>query len=226
VKPPGYADRYTALQAEKPKRDDPRFAVPGWKKGLGFAAATLAGTFNPHVNAGELYHHILAGPYEQALGDWSEREGAIKQEAGLADTEAQMRQRDEAAELAKSKAAQPTKRQYENIQQLHADAVQDAIGRGVDPSKDPKVWQIEDSIQRIQKPTADKTPNDFEQFYKDYITDNHLPDSAHNRLMARQECCSALAVLCTSHGLSSGLLWRGPNHARHKKQKPRFQCRK
>jgi hypothetical protein len=37
----------------------------------------------------------------------------------------------------------------------------------------------------------DKPGNDFEQFYKDYITDNNLPDSAHNRLMARKEFAAA-----------------------------------
>jgi len=29
--------------------------------------------------------------------------------------------------------------------------------------------------------------NDFEKYYKDYITENHLPDSAHNRILARGE---------------------------------------
>jgi hypothetical protein len=104
VKPPGFAERYGALQAEKPQRTDPKFAVPGWKKALGFAAATLGGTFNPRVNAGELYHNVLAGPYEKALGDWTQKEGAIKTEAGLADTEAQMRQRDELAKAESAKA--------------------------------------------------------------------------------------------------------------------------
>jgi hypothetical protein len=33
--------------------------------------------------------------------------------------------------------------------------------------------------------------DDFEKFYKDYITDNHLPDSAHNRLLARKEFAAA-----------------------------------
>jgi hypothetical protein len=50
----------------------------------------------------------------------------------------------------------PPKKQFENIAQLHADAVQEAITRNVDPAKDPKVLQIEDSIQRIQKETPVK----------------------------------------------------------------------
>ena len=44
--------------------------------------------------------------------------------------------------------------------------------------------------QTKQDVKPEKTPpagNDFEQYYKDYITENHLPDSAHNRLLARQE---------------------------------------
>jgi hypothetical protein len=46
------------------------------------------------------------------------------------------------------------------------------------------------AIAAAAKPKQEKL-NDFEQFYKDYITDNHLPDSAHNRLLARQEYAKA-----------------------------------
>ena len=36
-----------------------------------------------------------------------------------------------------------------------------------------------------------KPGNDFEQYYKDYLTDNNLPDSSHNRLRARKEYAQA-----------------------------------
>src|SRR6185312_7638064 len=41
------------------------------------------------------------------------------------------------------------------------------------------------------KPPAETKLNDFEQYYKDYITENNLPDSAHNRLLARKEYAAA-----------------------------------
>lgn len=91
---PGFAERFATLQSEKPQRNDPRFAVPGWKKGLGFAASVLGGTFNPRVNAGELYHHVVAGPYEQALGDWQEKGKGLEEEAKLAEQEQRMKQLD------------------------------------------------------------------------------------------------------------------------------------
>lgn len=42
----------------------------------------------------------------------------------------------------------------------------------------------------LKEPT-EKTPNDFEQYYKDYLIDNNLPDSSHNRIMARKEYAAA-----------------------------------
>ena len=39
---------------------------------------------------------------------------------------------------------------------MYASAVQDALQRGVDPGKDPKVQQLADSITSIQKPAATK----------------------------------------------------------------------
>jgi hypothetical protein len=45
--------------------------------------------------------------------------------------------------------------------------------------------------QAKQDVKPEKPGNDFEQFYHDYITDNHLPDSAHNRLMAREQFAKA-----------------------------------
>lgn len=38
-----------------------------------------------------------------------------------------------------------------------------------------------------KKTTKAEKLNEFEQFYQDYIKDNNLPDSAHNRLIARRE---------------------------------------
>lgn len=42
----------------------------------------------------------------------------------------------------------------------------------------------------LKEPQA-KTPNDFEQFYADWLKDNNFPDTAHNRLMARSKFAAA-----------------------------------
>ena len=64
-------------------------------------------------------------------------------------------------------------------------AVHDAIQNGRDLSKDPKVTQLADAITAIQKQPTEKTQNDFEQYYSQYLKDNRLPDTAANRLKAR-----------------------------------------
>lgn len=53
------------------------------------------------------------------------------------------------------KKAEPEK--LENMQQLYAQAVQDAVGRGVKPEDDPKVQQYADAITSLQKTTGTKT---------------------------------------------------------------------
>jgi hypothetical protein len=50
---------------------------------------------------------------------------------------------------------------------------------------------ISDWMQLKANSAPEKAGNDFEQFYKDYITDNNLPDSAHNRILARREYSAA-----------------------------------
>ncbi len=83
--------------------------------------------------------------------------------AGIADTAAQEAQRRALAD----KALRETPDKPVALAQLHADAVADAMKRGVDPSKDPQVLQIEDSIQRIQKepaPKGDTATGDAEKY--------------------------------------------------------------
>jgi hypothetical protein len=50
---------------------------------------------------------------------------------------------------------------------------------------------VADFFKAQQSARPDPKLNDFESFYKDYITDNNLPDSAHNRLLARKEFAAA-----------------------------------
>jgi hypothetical protein len=45
--------------------------------------------------------------------------------------------------------------------------------------------------QAKQDTKAPPKQTDFEQFYKDYLTDNKFPDTAHNRLLARSQFAAA-----------------------------------
>jgi hypothetical protein len=63
---------------------------------------------------------------------------------------------------------------------------------------DFEAWQAQNPGKQIGdwlKLKADNAPekagNDFEQYYKQYITDNNLPDSSHNRILARKEYSAA-----------------------------------
>ena len=85
-------------------------------------------------------------------------------------------------------AAKPDKA---NTAEMYSEAVQDAIKRGVDPASDPKVQEIAAAITALQKQPAEKTENDFEQYYQKYLGDNGLKDSARNRLKARKDYSTA-----------------------------------
>lgn len=73
----------------------------------------------------------------------------------------------------------------DKLETQYGAAVHDAIQNGRDLSKDPKVTQLADAITAIQKQPTEKTQNDFEQYYNQYLKDNKLPDTAANRLKAR-----------------------------------------
>lgn len=45
-------------------------------------------------------------------------------------------------------------------------------------------------VEPLKEPTP-HTPNDFEQFYADYIKENNFPDTSHNRLLARKAYAAA-----------------------------------
>jgi hypothetical protein len=95
---------------------------------------------------------------------------AIPAETGLKEAQA--------AALQNPKPEKP-----ENVQQIYADAVQDAVSRGVDPNADPKVKQLADTITGLQKePAGVKVPplsaNQASQrnaIWDPILTTNHLP---------------------------------------------------
>jgi hypothetical protein len=63
---------------------------------------------------------------------------------------------------------EPKPEKSEGVQQIYADAIQDAISRGVDPNTDPKVKQLADTITSLQKPTNQQEKLD--QQYQDALT--------------------------------------------------------
>lgn len=101
----------------------------------------------------------------------------------IADRQSQARLRNVQADV----AGQP--KPEKSLQQMHAEAMQDALARGVDPSTDPKVKQVEDAIQRIQKEPAAKTPNAKEGIQQQIAAelakpqpDQHLVKNLQQRL--------------------------------------------
>jgi len=58
-----------------------------------------------------------------------------------------------------------------------------------------EAWQKQNPNARVEDflkaQSENKTGNDFEQFYKDYLTENNTPDSAHARTAARKEWANA-----------------------------------
>jgi hypothetical protein len=102
-----FSERFHDWSTSEPQRNDPQFNVPTWKKVLGGLSAGVAGTFNPRVNAGELYSDVANAPYNRAEEQWKNKGAEIQKEAGLADTEAQMRQREAEAEEKRNPQPKP-----------------------------------------------------------------------------------------------------------------------
>jgi len=105
--------------------------------------------------------------------------GAIPAETGLKE--------------AQTKALEtPKPEKPENVQQIYADAVQDAVSRGVDPNADPKVKQLADTITELQKePAGAKVPplsadqaSQRNAIWDPILTKNHLPTSVFKEGMS------------------------------------------
>lgn len=71
--------------------------------------------------------------------------------------------------------------------------VTDAQGRILQEEQNSGQMRWASGISDVQplKEPAPHAPNDFESFYADYIKDNNIHDSAHNRLMARKAYAAA-----------------------------------
>lgn len=205
---PGDQSTNPILSAEEFAKQNPAaphtpYQAPDWKHRLlmgifsgmqDFGADKTSGTkmLTDYINNIEQkteeeknYPLTAANTAKTKYGDYlAQQKGPIDLEhlrATIADTQSQTRLRNAQAIA----AGQP--KPEKNPQQMHAEALQDALARGVDPATDTKVRQIEDAIQRIQKEPTPKTENDFEQYYAHSLKDTGKPDSAANRLAAHKE---------------------------------------
>jgi hypothetical protein len=64
-------------------------------------------------------------------------------------------------------------------------------GKTVTTDKGVQQWNPDTKRYDIPVGGAPEKGDDFEKYYKDYITSNNLPDSPHNRLQARREYAQA-----------------------------------
>ena len=150
-----------AMAAPGPTRG---LAAPGFAQQLftGFGAATQYGAQQKMLQR------------RQALA-----EGLLRQRATEAQTRSQaqaetqrLRQEREERLLQTLTQRQPAQ---STIQQLHAAAVQKAIGEGRDPSQDPTVLQLEDAITRVQREPAQArtaNPTPFAEWRKQHPNDD------------------------------------------------------
>ncbi len=164
-------------------------ARPQWKD------YAPGGVNNPNPTGVRNFFAHLAGPkfwdarekaaeanYKNATAEF-EAPGKEQQQEALT-AEAQAR-----ADALRNPPAKPAT-EPKTPQEVYARAVQQAIEEGRDPTTDPLISKLADTITSIQKPTNEKQ-NDFEQFYNDWLKDNRFPDTAHNRLLARQAYAAA-----------------------------------
>lgn len=175
------SERYQELSAQQPKP----WHDLGVGGKIGRVAESIGTAINPNIVAaipGTEQHH------QRELGQ--ARTAAEEENRTITNqSEEQLRgaQADEQRALA-AKNARPTPEKFENITQLHAHAVQDAINRGVDPSADPRVLQVEDAIQRVQKQAAPKpdTATQEDQKFEDITARSHMgkPVSAEEKAWA------------------------------------------
>jgi hypothetical protein len=148
----------------------PESAHPGVLGKIGH----VAGEIGNAVGNAELGPRVMseipgseANLQAKATGGEAETEKAIGNQQKIA----QAGQQEAKAGLEKEQAkvaGNPKPEKPESPQQVYADAVQDALNRGVDPNTDPHVMQVADTITSIQKEPTPKTENAETQFVDEY----------------------------------------------------------
>jgi hypothetical protein len=93
----------------------------------------------------------------------------------------------DASEIARNDAEAAKARKPDDLKIVYADAVQDAIKRGVDPRSDERVLQLADTITALQKETAPKELSQEDRNTREYIDANKAdfkPDASGNYYIA------------------------------------------
>jgi hypothetical protein len=180
--------REDQLQQQISQYDNPQKPHGFWQN-LRHIAAT----------AGNIAGDILA-PSTMELIPGTQLHGEIEQ-AGrtreLAGLQGQDRQ-DQQDIQAQGNNAEENALREEQINNLKSEETTREHPQPKEPTTPFEAWRaqnpttpISEWLKAQQDVKPDKPGNDFEQFYKDYLTDGNLPDSAHNRLMARKEFAAA-----------------------------------
>lgn len=161
----------------------------GIAHGLVGVASSLAPGIAANIPGTDQHHEQLL---HQAAGRVEQDVGQQKEEAGIAETGAQTAH--EQAQTEALQHPQPKVGETGEEQTIH-DLM---TGEGGQPRLNPKTNKpytyleaFEATKQAAQDVKPEPNPNDFEKFYADWIKDNHFPDSAHNRLLARAEFAKA-----------------------------------
>lgn len=143
-----------------------------WLKGLATAGNIIGGIAAPGlmraIPGTEQHHNLLLNQANTQVG---QDIGNAEKQAQTQELGAQTQQRQALAQQEQAKAQallnpqQQKAEKPENLQQEYADAVADAVHRGVDPAQDPKVQQWGDAITSLQKqPAAPKEQNKDDKF--------------------------------------------------------------
>jgi hypothetical protein len=143
-----------------------------WLKGLATAGNIIGGIAAPGlmraIPGTEQHHNLLLNQANTQVG---QDVGNAEKQAQTQELGAQTQQRQALAHQEQAKAQallnpqQQKSEKPENLQQEYADAVADAVHRGVDPAQDPKVQQWGDAITSLQKqPAAPKEQNKDDKF--------------------------------------------------------------
>ena len=173
--------------------------VLGWGAEIPARIADIAGSsvapgLAANIPGTEMHHRLLlnqAGKQVAAGEESAQREAATAHEQ---EATAEMPGREQSEEdLRKSQAAalQTTPLTAEEAKAAGNELLEGIPVTAAQRAGLLKQGGINTTKKDIQADKPEKTPNDFEQYYHDFLTENKFPDTAHNRLLAREHYAAA-----------------------------------